>query len=183
MKIITGFLTGALMSVVFSNTSIAQTDTQTKGLHFGDKVPSKQQFIDALKPKPKYKLRGIRFNNQELAEPASLALSVHFAHDSFELSEQAQTQLNPLGEALNSDELAPYSFVIDGHTDASGSENYNMTLSQKRALAVGNYLYNNYGVDVARLDLSGKGEAELYDAQSPTAAINRRVQVTTVVSE
>lgn len=183
MKTTTVFLVSALVIAVFSDISIAQTASQSKGVHFGNQVPSKQEFIDALKPKPKYKLRGIRVNNQEPAEPASLALSVNFAHDSFELSDHAQTQLNPLGEALNSEELAPYSFVIDGHTDASGTEDYNMTLSQKRALAVGNYLYNNYAVDVARLELSGKGEAELYDATSPTSAINRRVQVTTVVSQ
>jgi len=149
--------------------------------HYGDSVLTKEQFIEELKPKPKYKTRGIRFTQQEQqAESQSLALNVHFAHDSDQLTEQALAQLNPLGEALNSEQLAPYGFVIDGHTDASGGEDYNLNLSQRRALAVGNYLYENYSIDAARLNLTGKGESELYDSSQPDGVINRRVEITAV---
>jgi len=157
------------------------TQAQNETKHYGDKVLTKEQFIEVLKPKPKYKTRGIRFTQQD--EPQSLALSVHFDYDSADLTEQALAQLNPLGEALNSEQLAPFGFAIDGHTDATGGEEYNMSLSQRRALAVGNYLYENYGVDVARLSLTGKGESELYDASQPEGPINRRVEITTVPTQ
>ncbi len=171
MKKLSVLMAGAL----FACSAVAQ-DRVT---HLGDGVVSAKTLIDALTPKPKYKVRGIRFNAQDQGPP-SVALSVHFAHDSAELSEQALAQLNPLGEALKSEQLAAFSFAIDGHTDASGSEQYNMTLSQRRALAVGNYLYANYGVDATRLNLTGKGESELYDAAQPRSGLNRRVQITTL---
>lgn len=167
----------AIACMAISVTVYAEQTTK----HYGDKVLTKEQFIEVLKPKPKYKLRGIGFTQQ--SEPQSLALSVHFEYDSADLTEQAVAQLNPLGEALNSEQLAPFGFAIDGHTDATGSDEYNMTLSQRRALAVGNYLYENYGVDVARLNLTGKGESALYDASQPESAINRRVEITTVPTQ
>jgi len=148
--------------------------------HYGSERLTKEEFINALKPKPKYKTRGIRFNTPE--PETSLAISVHFEDNSALLTSEAVEHLNPLGQALNSEELAPYSFVIDGHTDARGTDEYNLDLSKQRALAVGNYLYANFGVDAARLVLNGKGEHELYDAQQPASGINRRVEITTIVS-
>lgn len=160
----------------------SQTAWSAEVQHAGSKVLTKDQYISALKPKPKYKVRGVRFNNQPEPEQQSLALSVNFEYNSADLTQDALAQLNPLGQALNSEELAPYSFVIDGHTDALGTEEYNLELSQQRALAVGNYLYANFGVDAARLVLNGKGEYELYDTAAPESPINRRVQITTVVT-
>ncbi len=146
---------------------------------------SAEDFIKALKPKPRYKTRGIRFNNVEpAAEPPkapSIAMGITFAYDSDRLSEQAIAQLKPLGEALNSEQLQSFSFKIDGHTDATGSENYNMDLSRRRALSVGQHLYQAYGVKVERLKLNGKGESQLYDPSKPADGINRRVEITTLV--
>jgi len=170
-------LTLAMITFLSSQVAMAG-DVQ----HVGSKVLTKDQYISALKPKPKYKTRGIRFNNQPEPEQQALALNVNFEYNSAELTQDALAQLNPLGHALNSEELAPYSFVIDGHTDALGTEEYNLELSQQRALSVGNYLYANFGVDAARLVLNGKGEYELYDTDQPESALNRRVQITTVAT-
>ena len=109
-------------------------------------------------------------------------MGVNFAYDSDQLSEQAKLQLKPLGEALNSEQLANYSFKLDGHTDATGSETYNLNLSERRALSVGQHLYEAYGVKVERLKLSGMGEAQLYDPKQPAAGINRRVEITTLLN-
>lgn len=146
---------------------------------------SAADIISALKPKPRYKTRGIRFNNTSAdVEPITaptIAMGINFDYDSDQLSDQAIAQLKPLGEALNSDQLANFSFKIDGHTDATGPENYNMDLSRRRALSVGQHLYQAYGVKVERLTLNGKGEAELYDSSKPADGINRRVEITTLV--
>lgn len=150
-------------------------------VHYGDRIPTKEELIDQLTPKPKYKTRGIQFGQAEVpkTEP-SVSLAINFAHDSFELTPQAMQQLAPLGEALKSDQLRGFAFDIQGHTDASGSEAYNMDLSEKRALAVGTHLYSSYGVDPEKIQLIGKGESDLYDTSNPSSGVNRRVQISTI---
>lgn len=184
----------AICSVAFLLTSIPIVNAQESELGDGNvqatfidgESQSASDIIDALKPKPRYKTRGIRFNNTApAAEPAPaprIAMGVNFAYDSDQLSEQAKLQLKPLGEALNSEQLKSYSFKIDGHTDATGSETYNLNLSERRALSVGQHLYEAYGVKVERLKLSGMGEAQLYDPKQPAAGINRRVEITTLLN-
>ncbi len=73
--------------------------------------------------------------------------------------------------------LAPNSIVtVEGHTDAVGSDAYNLELSRSRARAVRDYLVQRHGIDGARLKTVGYGEARLVEAADPTAAVNRRVQ-------
>lgn len=66
--------------------------------------------------------------------------------------------------------------VIEGHTDATGSERYNQALSERRAAAVSAYLIER-GVDAARIPAKGMGESQPI-ADNETAegrAQNRRV--------
>jgi outer membrane protein OmpA-like peptidoglycan-associated protein len=69
--------------------------------------------------------------------------------------------------------------VIIGHTDAMGSSDYNLRLSQRRADAVREWLINRHGMDPAKLETIGLGAQELMvlngsvDEQAP----NRRVEV------
>lgn len=162
-----------------STTLVAQEE-----VYYGDRVPSKEELIDQLTPKPKYKTRGIQFGQPDVpkTEP-SVSLAINFAYDSFELTPQAMQQLAPLGEALKSDQLSAFTFDIQGHTDASGSEAYNLSLSEKRALAVGSHLYSTYGIDPEKIQLTGKGESELYDKANPRSGVNRRVQISTLSAQ
>lgn len=68
--------------------------------------------------------------------------------------------------------------AIEGHTDSVGSDDKNMTLSEKRANAVRDYLVTN-GVSSERVTAAGKGEADPV-ASNKTAAgrlQNRRVEL------
>ena len=157
--------------------------------HIGDRIITKEEFIDVLTPKQRIKTRGIRFNNteqpdneDEVGEAPTIAMAINFEYDSAELTSQAKAQLDPLGQALNSEQLTKYSFGIDGHTDATGGDDYNMELSKQRALAVGTYLYASYGIVADRLLLSGKGETELYDQANPGSGVNRRVEISTIIN-
>lgn len=49
---------------------------------------------------------------------------------------------------------------VTGHTDQSGTDEYNIALSERRARAAADYL-SRLGIDPARLDIVPKGEAEL----------------------
>ena len=165
--------------VCFSNTAFAAKENSN--------FTTKEQYIEHLKPKPKYKVRGVKINNAPQSNapsaPPSISMRVNFDFDSFELTDSIKTQLNPLGEALMSEQLINYSFEIAGHTDAVGHEQYNNELSGKRAISVGQYLYDNFGVDPARLRLLGHGEDQLLDPGNPKSGANRRVEITTLVTE
>jgi outer membrane protein OmpA-like peptidoglycan-associated protein len=66
--------------------------------------------------------------------------------------------------------------VIEGYTDATGSDAYNLKLSERRAAAVSDYLAK-HGIDAARVPSKGFGEAQPI-ADNKTAegrAQNRRV--------
>ncbi len=73
-------------------------------------------------------------------------------------------------------ELRSQRFVIEGHTDASGSPAQNLRLSRERAEQVRLYLVT-LGVAGERLSAVGKGASEPVNAADPRAAENRRVRV------
>ncbi len=69
-------------------------------------------------------------------------------------------------------------FVVEGHTDSTGSKRINESLSQKRAEAVMNYLTSK-GIDASRLSAKGYGSAKPIDSNDTRAgrANNRRVEI------
>jgi outer membrane protein OmpA-like peptidoglycan-associated protein len=84
--------------------------------------------------------------------------------------------LNALAELLK--KKPNYGLRLDGHTDDVGSDDKNMILSQKRAVAVQNYLIKR-GVDGSKLEAFGHGET-MPIADNKTAAgrqKNRRVEM------
>lgn len=68
--------------------------------------------------------------------------------------------------------------VVEGHTDSTGSDAYNLKLSERRAAAVKAYLVKQ-GVDGSRVFVEGKGESQpLADNKSREGrAQNRRVEI------
>ena len=68
--------------------------------------------------------------------------------------------------------------TIEGYTDSTGSEAYNLELSQRRAEAVRNFLIQN-GVEISRLTATGYGEASPIAPNTTEAGRlqNRRVEV------
>ena len=167
----------------------------------GNRIVDKDELVDMLKPQAEVRTRGIRLNQPEQAAsteqaaatqdysgqaeqaagPApSISMNVQFGYNSADLTQAAVEQLTPLGEALSSSELSSYSFLLEGHTDSSGAADYNMQLSQRRAESVGNYLYQNFGIDPSSLNLVGRGEDALLDSNNPSSPSNRRVSITTI---
>ncbi len=107
----------------------------------------------------------------------SIDLTVHFAYNSSAITGGARPVLRELGMALNDPALADKRFLIAGHTDAKGSDDYNMDLSFDRAQSVALFLVDTYGVDPDRLEIAGYGEEQLKNWDAPYAAVNRRVQI------
>ena len=68
-------------------------------------------------------------------------------------------------------------FIVGGHTDAKGADDYNQRLSQRRAQAVRDFLVTNFAIEPEKLMAVGYGEEQLKSVDEPLAAVNRRVQV------
>jgi OmpA-OmpF porin, OOP family len=91
---------------------------------------------------------------------STIAVTIHFAFDSAEISPQAVPNLQSLGHALASPQLAPYQIRIEGHTDNTGPAVYNLGLSRRRAHSVKQYLVQHFAIRADRLLTEGRGEDE-----------------------
>jgi hypothetical protein len=105
---------------------------------------------------------------------AKFDLLVNFEFDSDKLTEAAKENLDQFAKALRDPRLKGQKFEIDGHTDATGAELYNMGLSERRASAVVAYLASQ-GLDPSELIAKGFGKTRprVADPYSPE---NRRVE-------
>jgi outer membrane protein OmpA-like peptidoglycan-associated protein len=88
----------------------------------------------------------------------------------------AQAKLDAVAEALR--DQADHDIVIEGHTDAQGSDDTNLRLSQERAQSVKDYLVAR-GVPTNRIRVVGVGETRpIADNSTPEGrAQNRRVEI------
>jgi outer membrane protein OmpA-like peptidoglycan-associated protein len=93
-----------------------------------------------------------------------------------ELKSGASTNLGKLAAFLN--KYPDSSVLIEGHTDNTGSYEYNLDLSQRRADSVKSWLVGK-GVSTARLNTSGKGEGSPVAGNDSATGrqLNRRVEV------
>lgn len=102
--------------------------------------------------------------------------NVTFGVDSSAISPAFQTTLSNVADTLSRYEKS-YVDVL-GHTDSTGSDAYNQSLSERRAESVANFLANS-GVQRARLATRGYGESQPIASNSTEEgrAANRRVEI------
>jgi len=94
-----------------------------------------------------------------------------FGFDSYSLTTSTRDNLTGLAKTLN--KYPDTNILIEGHTDKTGSEAYNMTLSENRSEAVEDYLEVKK-VKGSRITSKGYGEEQLI---SEVDEVNRRVEV------
>ena len=142
------------------------------------KKATANDLVEKLAPaedQPKTRSMG---NRNIIPQPKSIDLVIQFDLDSAKLKPDSKPLLSSLVEAMKNDRLADIKFKVEGHTDAQGSEQHNLKLSQSRADSVMAYL-TSQGVDKERLAGEGKGFSDLLLPEKPKAAENRRVRITT----
>jgi outer membrane protein OmpA-like peptidoglycan-associated protein len=105
---------------------------------------------------------------------ARFDLLVTFEFDSDRLTAPAKENLSQFAKALLDPQLKGQKFEIDGHTDATGAEQYNLGLSNRRANAVVSFLASQ-GVDASTLMPKGFGKSHPRVAD-PFSPQNRRVE-------
>jgi len=105
---------------------------------------------------------------------AKFDLLVNFEFNSDKLTQAAKENLDQFAKALLDPRLKGQKFEIDGHTDATGAEEYNLGLSERRAASVVGYL-SSQGLDSSSLIAKGFGKSKPRVAD-PFSAENRRVE-------
>ena len=109
------------------------------------------------------------------AQGKRLDLRLTFMLNSAELTPQAKEEAKVFAKSLLMPELAGKKFLIEGHTDASGTRAINMSLSARRAAAVADFLASQ-GVPRSRLQVRGFGPDRPIDGRTATSPENRRVE-------
>ena len=108
--------------------------------------------------------------------------AILFGFDSAELKPESRVDLQKLARSLNS--YPNTDITIVGHTDATGPEDYNQKLSERRAAAAKAVLVAD-GVAGDRVMAYGKGELEPVASNDSVDGrrVNRRVEVAIYASE
>jgi len=101
-------------------------------------------------------------------------IQISFDFDSAALREDQKPKLATLCQVMQSVDVAV--FQIIGHTDSSGSSDYNERLSKLRAEEVKRHLVGECGIAENRLEAVGLGESAPYDPNDPRSDVNRRVE-------
>ncbi len=99
-----------------------------------------------------------------------------FDVDKSALRSESRQNISDLARILNKYEDT--NILIEGHTDATGSDDHNMELSRSRAHSVANYL-NNLSVSPSRFSIMGYGEDQPIASNDDEGSrqVNRRVEI------
>jgi len=98
---------------------------------------------------------GARFQDTCQAVHSAAFQPVYFTYDSYVLPPNERVKIDMVGQHLNSN--PGHVLVIEGHCDERGSNEYNLSLGENRAIAVRTYLVN-MGVATDRIQTISYGE-------------------------
>ncbi len=165
-----------LNAVLFGNEAEAAAPMKTRAIRFHDEP--------APSPPPAESAGQVASAAPAAPAPApapppsgtALGLNILFEFNSTNVVSESIPYLKRLGEVLSLPENETKVVGIIGHTDASGGAAYNQSLSEQRALAVGQYLVDVWQIDPNRLGVEGRGKSEPLAGTDPYDGINRRVE-------
>ncbi|MET4895780.1 OmpA family protein [Sphingomonadaceae bacterium jetA1] len=106
----------------------------------------------------------------------NLPSGITFAYDSSTVQPQFRQTLDQVSDVLS--QYKQTYIDVYGHTDSTGSDSYNQALSERRAVAVADYLTSR-GVQAARIGTRGFGKTQPIASNDTDAgrAANRRVEI------
>jgi len=139
-----GLCTGELCTLPVEVVAVAPGDSD------GDGVPDNQDKCPGTRP-------GYAVDSDGCMIPARMQPGmVHFQFDESFIEDQFHDDINAYGRFLENHEEAV--LILAGHTDAIGTEEYNMGLSERRAMSVRDYLARNFNIDRGQIELNSYGE-------------------------
>lgn len=147
-----------------------KTFNSTNGTYFFDLLPDKTYKLSAVKEGYFAAVQTFNTNGRENSDTLVFALSlkkmeknkaytlnnIYYEFDKADLTQASKSVLDTLYDILK--ENPQIAIELSSHTDAKGSDKYNLDLSQKRAESCTNYLINEKGVAKERVTAKGYGE-------------------------
>ena len=114
----------------------------------------------------------VTFNEKN---PDGSKMGVYFDFDKSDITSNSRLAMDKLVKIFN--EYAETNILVEGHTDDKGTDTYNLALSERRAMAVGNYLKRE-GISSSRLTINWYGETQpkVENTTDASRAENRRVE-------
>ena len=114
----------------------------------------------------------------DATKPILMPTDLLFGYNEEALKESARLSLMKLGLLIQRNPESV--FIIEGHTDTTGSSEYNMKLSRQRALSVHSWLSESLSIRSKRIKIKAMGETR--PLINPTGSreeqsINRRVEI------
>ena len=138
-------------------------------------------YMDKQEAKLRAELEGTGVSVTRMGDNITLNMpgNVTFATDSSDLSPAFFNVLTSVGKVL--EEYEQTVVEVAGHTDSTGAESYNQSLSERRANSVTSYL-SSQGVIQQRMITIGMGETRPVADNSSASGrqANRRVEITMV---
>jgi NitT/TauT family transport system substrate-binding protein len=111
-------------------------------------------------------------------------IDIHFTPGSDEIMSGSYLVLDALGETMTS--FGSTYLRVEGNTDSTGSASANMTLSERRALAVKNYILKTFpNIQPARFQTIGRGSTNPVASNATEAGrqLNRRTEIKVILAE
>ncbi len=135
--------------------------------HFGKPVAT----AATTQPKPVPEPESVP-ENKEVVD--TFELLVEFSFDQSDITSAYEPQFKEIAQVLSSS--PEINMTIEGHTDWTGTDDYNLSLSERRADAVKNKFVQDYAISADRIDVIGYGELRPVEDNSTAAgrARNRR---------
>lgn len=126
-----------------------------------------------------YSLEEIRYNYELREYTRRIDLDINFEFGAWEVTPDQYPKLERLARAMLRalDQDPEAVFLIEGHTDAVGSDEDNLSLSDRRAASVAELLTEQFGVPAENLVTQGYGEQYLKVDTQGAERLNRRVAV------
>jgi len=137
------------------------------------------KFVNSLRNRP---TRSLSISErQQIATVAEtrprIDLEIKFDYNSANIAKSAIPDMENLGKALSDPSFEGSTFVLAGHTDGVGNDDYNQDLSSRRADTVKNFLVQKYKLSPDHLVTAGFGKTRLKVKEDPKSASNRRVEI------
>ena len=108
----------------------------------------------------------VRATEAERAAKGKLIYTVTLSNDKVTfpvnraaVSPEAQRMIDEAIAELKAENRGVF-FEIEGHTDSTGPEAYNLKLGEDRAMAVRNYIHDQHNIALSRMELISYGEAK-----------------------
>jgi outer membrane protein OmpA-like peptidoglycan-associated protein len=179
---IIGAVSGAVVGLVSGDDAVERRQRALIGAGVGALAGGAiGNYMDRQEAKLRAELQGSGVSVTRMGDNITLNMpgNVTFATDSSDLSPAFFDVLASVSKVMT--EFNKTVVEVAGHTDSTGSDSYNQSLSERRASSVSRYLQSQ-GIDGQRLITVGMGESRpVADNSSESGRqTNRRVEITMV---